>query len=229
MVAKDYEVRSYRNTKISNSSDLDYDRVVGLDVLSVPSSGFEISIYAQELEVNNKSIRVTCFGTGRIDGVILRREGNASYREEVYNLALNNNIHAEESGDISAMVQESVGISKVLLYFYLHADGNITIELYDDIPEYVDVSNKEGIMKFLSLIQLYGYLPRMLFAGAVVIAYEIKNEEVGFCVESQVGLIKYVFSTEDYSLIRLEQVENEYTQRISELEKKVAALEAKLS
>ena len=96
MVAKDYEVRSYRNTKISNSSDLDYDRVVGLDVLSVPSSGFEISIYAQELEVNNKSIRVTCFGTGRIDGVILRREGNASYREEVYNLALNNNIHAEE-------------------------------------------------------------------------------------------------------------------------------------
>ena len=137
--------------------------------------------------------------------------------------------YAEESGDISAMVQESVGISKVLLYFYLHADGNITIELYDDIPEYVDVSNKEGRMKFLSLIQLYGYLPRMLFAGAVVIAYEIKNEEVGFCVESQVGLIKYVFSTEDYSLIRLEQVENEYTQRISELEKKVAALEAKLS
>lgn len=95
-VAYDYEVRSYRNTKISNSTDKDFDRVVGLDVLSVPSSSFEITIYAQELEANNKSLSVICYGTGRIDGVIRRIEGNVSYREEVYNLALDYSIKADE-------------------------------------------------------------------------------------------------------------------------------------
>ena len=95
-VAYDYEVRSYRNTKISNSTDKDFDRVVGLDVLSVPSSSFEITIYAQELEANNKGLSVICYGTGRIDGVIHRREGNVSYREEVYNLALDYNIKADK-------------------------------------------------------------------------------------------------------------------------------------
>jgi hypothetical protein len=97
-VAYDYEVRSYRNTKISNSTDKDFDRVVGLDVLRVPSSSssFEITIYAQELEANNKSLSVICYGsTGRIDGVIRRREDNVSYQEEVYNLALNYSINAD--------------------------------------------------------------------------------------------------------------------------------------
>lgn len=94
-VAYDYDVRSYRNTKISNSTDKDFDRVVGLDVLSVPSSSFEITIYAQELEANNKGLSVMSYGTGRIDGVIKRREGNVIYQEEVYNLARDYSIKAD--------------------------------------------------------------------------------------------------------------------------------------
>ena len=118
-VASDYEVKKYRDTKISDSANNDYDRVLGIELLSVPSTSFEISFYVKELEDNNKSLRITCFGTGRIDGVIYRMEGNTSYRETVYPLALDYKINTGEVNEFNnllrsmdCLVKHSTGTSE---------------------------------------------------------------------------------------------------------------------
>lgn len=142
--------------------------------------------------------------------------------------------YVDENGDISAHLQEKVGIDTIMLYFYLHEDGSITIDLYDMLQDYIIVQSPDGLKNFLHMVLSYGYMPRVALYGdgnGIMFAsgYSVKDNEVTFYGESTLGLIGYVYSTEDYSFIRIERVENDYTQRISELERKVAELEAKLS